>query len=77
MGMTLESSTVWLVAPEHVRNINHAWFTVLAFVKIFAKHRQCDVSVNTPFPLRDFAATLNSFERRCILGVTAMVARDT
>ena len=34
----------WLAATEHVKNINQAWFTALAFVRILAKRGQCDVS---------------------------------
>ena len=36
--------TDWLLATEHVKNINQAWLTARAFARIFAKHRQCDVS---------------------------------
>ena len=34
----------WLAATEHVKNINQAWFTARVFARMFAKHRQCDVS---------------------------------
>ena len=71
----------WLAATEHVKNINQAWFTALAFAWIFAKHWQCDVSEVMGSTRRDHFETMrrakNSFGHRCILGVAAMVARDT
>ena len=42
--MTLESSSIGWLRRSTSKNINQAWFTARAFARIFAKHRQCDVS---------------------------------
>ena len=34
----------WLAATEHVKNVNQALSIARAFARIFAKHRQCDIS---------------------------------
>ena len=71
----------WLAATEHVKKHQSSLVRCaclrLDICEAQAVRCVAGDGLNTPCPLRDFAASQNSFGRRCILGVAAMVARDT
>ena len=56
--MILESSSIGWLRRSTSKNINQAWFIARVFARVFAKHRQCDVSEVMGSTRRVFFETL-------------------